>query len=254
VSLSKKGYELEVQDSFGDDRLNERLWLPCYLPHWSSRQASRPRYALHDGMLHLRIDQDQQPWCPEFDGWLRVSSLQTALVTGQHRWRDGLVVREAQPDVALYTPRYGLFELRARALDHPANMVSLWMIGTGDVPEHSAEICVFEIFGRDAHRAHARVGMGVHPFGDPAIEDEFSLEDVAIDVTEFHSYAVEWTADQVAFYIDESPIKLVCQSPAYPMQLMLGLYEFADGPKLPQSEEYPKEFVVDLFRGYRRRP
>jgi hypothetical protein len=39
------------------------------------------------------------------------------------------------------------------------------------------------------------------------------------------------------------------------MQLMLGIYEFADdtAPE-PPSSAYPKEFVVDYIRGYRRIP
>jgi hypothetical protein len=254
VHSGRSGSELEVEDDFDGDRLDERLWIPHYLPHWSSREASAPRYALGDGCLRLLIEADQQAWCPEFDGWLRVSSVQTALVTGQHRFREDLVVREPQQDLALYTPRYGRFEVRARALDDPANMVSLWMIGCGDAPNRSAEICVFEIFGRDVGADRAAVGVGVHPFGDPLIHDEFSREEVAVDVRQFHTYSVEWTPEHVAFHVDEKVLKVVHQSPAYPMQFMLGIYEFADGPTLSPAGRYPKEFIVDWFRAYRPRP
>ena len=243
----------EIEDDFDGDRLNERLWIPYYLPHWSSREAAAPRFSLSDSCLHLRIEADQPPWCPEFDGWLRVSSLQTALVTGQHRFRDGLVVREPQRDVSLFTPHHGRFEIRARALDDPSNMVSLWMIGLGDRPEHSAEICVFEIFGRDVRKSSAGVGMGVHPFADRSIEDDFSREDIPIDAREFHTYAADWKRDQVGFYVDGRLIKVVRQSPAYPMQLMLGIYEFANGPELG-SGPYPKEFAVDWFRAFTTEP
>ena len=257
--LSKADYALEVEDDFNGTTLNDRLWIPHYLAHWSSRRPSAARYALRDGSLQLLIEADQTPWCPEFDGWLRVSSLQTGAFagprgsdTGQHRFRKGLVVREEQTNAALYTPRYGVFELRARAVADPNNMVALWMIGYEDEPERSAEICVFEIFGREVDADRAAIGMGVHPFGDGAIVDDFTKEEVAIDVREFHTYAVEWTADFVAFYVDGRLIKVVHQSPAYPMQFMLGIYEFADGPALrSRSDAYPKEFVVDRFRGYR---
>ena len=253
--MRRDGYVVEVEDDFSGDRLDDKLWLPCYLPHWSSLERSRPRYSLRDGTLRLRIDADQQPWCPEYDGWLRVSSLQTALVTGQHRFRDGMVVRERQQDVALYTPRYGCFEIRAKAIDDARNMVSLWMIGLGDRPERSAEICVFEIFGRDVGASSVQVGMGVHPFGDPAIRDEFDRVSLPIDARDFHTYAAEWTAIDVSFYVDGAQVKRVAQSPSYPMQLMLGLYEFADGPSLGPAEDYPKEFTVDWFRASRlRRP
>jgi beta-glucanase (GH16 family) len=102
-------------------------------------------------------------------------------------------------------------------------MVALWMIGYEDQPERSA------------------------------IVDEFSKESIAIDIRQYHTYAADWTPTYIAFYVDDRLIKLVRQSIAYPMQFMLGIYEFADGPA-PASpvERYPKEFVVDWFRAWRR--
>jgi beta-glucanase (GH16 family) len=161
------------------------------------------------------------------------------------------VVRQAQDNAMLYTPRYGLFELRAKAIDDPRCMVALWMIGYEDQPDRSAEICICEIFGRDVRADRAGVGMGLHPFGDPRIRDEFSVEDLAIDVRDFHTYAAEWTPDHVAFFVDDRLVKLVEQSPGYPMQFMLGIYEFPDGDQpAPPAPPYPKQFVVDSFRGY----
>jgi Glycosyl hydrolases family 16 len=257
--LDRSSYELEVDERFDRPILNERLWIPYYLPHWSSRTASVARYALGDGTLRLLIEADQEPWIPELTGSLRVSSLQTGHFAGpvgssigQHHFRKGLVVRETLRNVALYTPRYGLFELQARALDDPANMVALWMIGYEDRPTRSAEICICEIFGRDVGPRQARIGMGVHPFGDPAITDEFAAEVVDIDARESHRYAAEWTTSDVAFYVDDRLVKVVHQSPSYPMQFMLDIFEFEDGPDLPSPlESYPKTFVVEGFRGYR---
>jgi hypothetical protein len=148
--------QLEFEDTFQGVLLDERKWLPYYLAHWSSRQRSTARYTLSAGSLRLRIDGDQQPWCPEFDGNVRVSSLQTGALSGplgsavgQCHFRPDLVVREAQPEVRLYTPEYALIEMRARASIDSQSMVALWMIGFQDAPSRSAEICVCEIFGRD---------------------------------------------------------------------------------------------------------
>jgi Glycosyl hydrolases family 16 len=244
-------------DAFEGAELDRSRWFPYYLPQWSSRERSAARYAVGDGVLRLLIDAEQEPWCPELDGETRVSSLQTGSFAGpvgnpigQHRFDAAAVVREEQPKLRLYTPHYGRFELRARVSDDPATMAALWMIGYEDEPERSAEICVCEIFGRDVAPDHARVGIGVHPFGDPQITDEFSRESVAMDARAFHVYAAEWTPDGVAFFVDGELVKRVDQSPAYPMQLMLGLYEF----RAPQADEratYPKQFVVDLVRGFR---
>ncbi|HSC91847.1 MAG TPA: glycoside hydrolase family 16 protein [Gaiellaceae bacterium] len=249
-------YELEFEDTFEGDALDQRRWLPYYLPHWSSRERAAARYEVGGGVLRLLIEEGQQPWCPELDGATRVSSLQTGAfagpvgsAVGQHRFDPRAVVREAQPNVRLYTPRHGRIELVARACADPRTMVALWMIGYEDEPDRSAEICVCEIFGRDVGPDHALVGMGVHPFGDPRIVDDFSQERLPIDARELHRYAAAWTPERVVFSVDGDVVRTVDQSPAYPMQLMLGIYEF------PQADEpggpYPKAFVVDSVRGYR---
>jgi beta-glucanase (GH16 family) len=188
-----------------------------------------------------------------------VSSLQTGLfagpvgsTVGQHRFDPNAVVREAQDNVRLYTPEYGRIEVRAKALDDPRTMVCLWLIGYEDEPARSAEICVCEIFGRDVGPDHVLVGMGLHPFGDPSIVDDFSAERVEIDAREFHVYSADWTPEQVEFFVDGALVKTVPQSPAYPMQLMLGIYEFpSETGAEATSGVYPKQFVVDYVRGYR---
>jgi beta-glucanase (GH16 family) len=137
------------------------------------------------------------------------------------------------------------------APDDPRCMVAFWMIGYEDAPEHSAEICVAEIFGRDVTPGGARVGMGVHPFGDPAITDDFAPVPLPIDVRVPHTYSAEWTPDQVVFYVDDEFVRAVAQSPAYPMQFMVGLYEFREPGGAPVGA-YPKQCEVTQVRGYRR--
>ena len=254
------GYELAVEDAFDVPELDTGLWLPYYLPHWSSRAASAARYRLGDGHLRLVVEEDQPPWCPELDGEVRVSSLQTGefcgpvgSAVGQHRFHPAAVVREAQENARLYTPRYGFFEIRARVSDDPSSMAALWMIGYEDEPERSAEICIFEIFGRDVAAGRTAVGMGLHPFGDPLITDEFAAEVLPIDARDFHVYAAEWTPERVSFFVDDEQVNVVRQSPAYPMQFMLDVYAFPGPGGAPPSGPWPKELVVDWFRGYRPR-
>lgn len=254
--MAKAGYELEFEDTF--ETLDLTRWLPSYLPQWTEGSASAARYEVGDGALRLRIDADQEPWCPEFDGPTKVSSLQTGVfagpvgsTVGQQRFHDGLTVRQSPRNQQLYTPQYGLFELRAKAIDDPRSMVALWMIGYEDEPERSAEICVAEIFGHSVTPTTMGVGMGLRPFADPTIHDDFAVEELPLDVREVHTYGVEWTPEQVTFFVDGAPIRTSDQSPAYPMQFMLSLYEFAE-PVTEPPHPYPKEFAVESFRAYRR--
>jgi beta-glucanase (GH16 family) len=160
-------------------------------------------------------------------------------------------VREVQPNVRLYTPQYGRIELRAKTSDDPRTMAACWMIGYEDEPDRSAEICICEIFGRDVGPNVATVGVGLHPFGDPHIVDDFTRLTLPIDARKFHIYAAEWTPGGVAFFVDGALVKSVAQAPVYPMQLMLSIYEFPtqEGDEPPRP--YPKEFVIDYVRGYR---
>src|SRR5262245_44541393 len=244
---------LEFEDGFGIGRLDPDRWLGAYLPQWSSRLRSAPTAAVADGRLVLTIAPGQGPWCPEWDGEVRVSSVQTGCFagpvgsrTGQHRFAPGVVVREAQPELRLYRPRRGRIELRAAAEVPPGTMAALWMIGFEDRPDDSGEICVMEIFGRDVSPGRAAVGMGVHPHHDPRLRDDFERVELAMDPAEPHDYAIEWTADGIAWEVDGRRIRDVDQSPDYPMQLMLGVYSFRE----IESGERPPRFIVDRVHGF----
>jgi hypothetical protein len=249
------GYRLEFSDEFAGPELDVDRWLPYYLPHWSSREQGAARYSFEGDGLVLRVDADQGPWCAEFDGTNRTSTLQTGLYAGpvgsgrgQSRFRPDLVVREEQESRLLYGMHHGYVELRAKATADPEAMVALWMIGYEDEPERSGEICVCEIFGNEVSPGSAAVGMGVHPFGDPALTDEFEKVRVDLDVTEYHVYAAHWRPNRVDFFVDDEPVKSVGQAPAYPLQLMLGIFAF---PSDGTTGSYPKEFPVDYVRIYR---
>lgn len=254
-------FELDFNETFNGDRLDESRWLSSYLPHWSTWERAAARYALQDGQLHLLIEEGQPPWCPDLDGTLRVSSLQTALWAGapgssdgEHRFDPPATVQNGPHDLRLYTPMYGRFEARIAASADPRLMVAFWMIGLGDVPERSGEICVAEVFGSDVASGTARVRVGVHPHQDAAITDDFEHVELPIDVTAFHDYAAEWTPDGISFFVDGQQVKRVAQDIAYPMQLMLSLYEFPADPMADAAlDHYPKRVIISSVRGYRYR-
>jgi hypothetical protein len=257
--LDKSGYHLEFQDDFEGSVLNAKNWLPYYLPHWSRKASTTARYSLPGGCLRLHIDRDQKPWCPEYDGSVRVSAFQSGCFsgpvgssTGQHHFRSDLVVSEAQPTIKLYTPHYGYFETRLKAVPIPGYMVALWMIGFEERPEQSAEICICEIFGNEMTPNSTKIGYGLHPFGDPQIKDEFYRDTIPINGANYHIYAADWSPKQVIFFIDNVKIRTISQSPDYPMQLMLTIYEIPDqSVSVAEATAWPKIFEVDYVRGYR---
>jgi hypothetical protein len=253
-----KNYKLIFNEDFNTSKLNLKNWIPYYLPQWSSREKSKPNYEISKGQLSLQITKNQEPWCPEFNGQVKCSSIQTGVFSGklgsaigQHKFfNPECVVREEQKMEQKYVPQYGYFEIRAKFKATKSNVIALWMIGFEDTPEKSAEICIMEIKGWNIKKDKAKIGMGIHKFNDPELEEDFSEDEHRIDVTQFHIYAAEWTKEKIIFLIDNVKVKEINQSPNYPMQLMLGIYEIPDVINTKTEKKYPKEFIIDYVKGY----
>ena len=259
TTLDLSGYVLAVDEQFDGDDLADTRWFPHYLPHWSSRAATRARYEVSDGTLKLRIHRDTEPWSPEYDGDVRVSHLQTGQFSGplgspvgQHRFRAGLEVREEQDEERLWLPHFGVIEARVRAIRHPSAMVALWPIGFEDEAVNCGEICILEIFGSEVGEDSGLVGVGVKPQHDPRLVMDFEKVRVDGDLTGFHDYAVEWLPERLRFFVDGRLVKIVEQSIAYPVQLMLDVYELpTDAPR--DLDALPFVFEVAHVREYRPR-
>ena len=248
----------DFSDEFDGSDLDTEVWIPHYLPMWSSRAESAATYALEESELRLTIPPEQGLWCtPDHDPPLRVSGIQSGVFSGavgstvgQQPFRDGVVVRESQPTQWGWTPHHGLLEVRARMDLLPGSMAAVWMVGLEDEPSRCAEICIFEVFGetlrsRDGQLS-AAVGMGVHAFRDPAMTEEFAAPRVAIDVAEFHVYAADWQPGRIEFLIDGERVKTVEQAPDYPMQMMVAVFDF---PGQAAPPDHVPQLAVDFIRG-----
>jgi Glycosyl hydrolases family 16 len=246
-------------DHFDGSNLDDEVWIPHYLPQWSSRADTAATYEVAGSELRLTIPADHGLWCAEnHDPPLRVSGIQSGVFSGevgstigQQPYRDGVVVREFQPAQWGWTPKYGLLEVRARMELSPRSMAAVWMVGLEDQPSRSGEICIFEVFG-DAISTEdgaptAAVGMGVHPFRDPAITDDFAAPRLAIDVSEFHVYAADWRPGKVDFLVDGEQVRTVHQAPDYPMQMMVAVFDFPDKADAAPADHLPL-LAVDYVR------
>jgi len=248
---------VDLDERFAGDALDPDVWFPYYLPHWSSRADSAATWSVRDSALHLSIPADQSLWCSDLhDEPLRVSCIQTGSfagpvgsTVGQQPFRDGLVVREEQPTIWGYTPRYGQVEVTMRGVITPRSMVAFWMSGIEDRPERSGEICVAEIFGDAVHDGITEVGMGVHQFRDPALAEEFAPEPLALDVADAHTYGVDWRPGSLAFSVDGEVVRRLDQAPDYPMQLMIGAFDFPAKAADDDGDVPVPELVVSRVRG-----
>ena len=245
-----------LDESFAGDDLDRDVWLPYHLPHWSSRPESAATYAVRGGELHLTIPPGQALWCADrHPDPLRVSCIQSASWSGPvgsslgpQAFRDGLVVRTEEPPFWGYSPTGGHLEIRMRGSVGPRSMFAFYLSGIEDEPARSGELCVAEIFGDAIRVGSAEVGMGVKAKQDPALREDFEAPRLSIDVSEFHTYAVDWHPGSSVFSVDGRPVRVLDQAPDYPLQLMIGIFEF---PARPASDREPAvpELIVSHVRG-----
>jgi Glycosyl hydrolases family 16 len=204
--------------------------------------------------LRLTIPPDQGLWCEgDHEPPIRVSGIQSGVFSGevgstvgQQPYRDGLRVREHQPAHWGWTPEYGLLEVRARMELSPRSMAGVWMVGREEEPEQSAEILLFEVFGDAITAGGAEVGIAVRPFRDPAITGEFEAPRLAIDVSEPHVYAADWKPGRVDFLVDGEHVKTVEEAPAYPMLMVVAVFDF---PEKEGPPDHVPELALDWVSG-----
>ncbi len=227
---------------FRDDftTLDESVWTPSYLPAWSSRLDAAADGSVTGEGLHLRIPPGHPVWCADLhEPPLQVSAVQSGnwsgpvgSIRGQQPFRDGLLVREEQPEQWGWTPRYGRIEVTCRAELDRGSMFSAWLVGREVDPEECGEICIVEVFGDAIEDAAtgptAAYGNGIHRFRDPRLVEDFAAPRIPLEVRAWHRYSVDWTPTSVTFALDGRPVRSVRQAPAYPMQLILAVLRFPE--------------------------
>jgi len=96
----------------------------------------------------------------------------------------------------------------------------------------------------------AAVGMGLHRFRDPALAEDFAADPLPIDVGELHTYGVDWRPGSLAFTVDGEVVRRVNQAPDYPVQLMIGVFDFPTRAAGDDAEVPVPELVVAHVRGH----
>jgi hypothetical protein len=229
-----------LHDDFDGVDLDRAVWLPHYLPAWSSLDRTVAAWVVNCSVLTLTIPTEHPRWCPEeHPEPLRVSGVQSGnrsgpvgSTDGQQRFRDDLVVREAQTRFVGWLAEAGRLEICMRMELSARSMAAMWLAGFEDHPEDAGEICVVEVFGRSVDPARsAEIGMGIKAVNDPRLTDDFAAPRLDLDVTDYHTYAVEWDAATARFEVDGMMMRGCPRPPTYPMQIMIAVFDFpAWGP------------------------
>ena len=157
-------------------------------------------------------------WCPGEHDPLRVSgyrecSRARSAARSQQPFRDGAVVREFQPAQWGWTPHRAARGASADGPEPAFDGRGLDGRARGRAGALRRD-CIFEVFGealRPPGGTTAAVGIGVHPFRDPAITDEFSAR--GCDRRQWvPRLCADWRPGRVDFLIDGQHVKSVDQA------------------------------------------
>jgi len=243
-------------DDFDNPDLDPKVWLPHYLPMWSSREATRASYRIEDSCLVLDIPPEQGRWLPDDHSPLRLSGVQSGSrsgpvgsTAGQQAVYPGQLVREEEPEFAGHLQKHGHLEIRCRMRISPRSMAAMWLCGFEEEPEHCGEICVVEVFGKDLVPGEsAEVGVGLKQIRDPDLAEDFAAPRLPIDVAEFHTYAVDWGSEEAVFSVDGEEVRRCPAPPTYPLQVMVAVFDFPEWSTGDDDQLVP-ELVVDRISG-----
>lgn len=205
--------------------------------------------------------------CPENCGWGNKERQFYTKVN--HRLENGNLIVTAKETDGSYTStrittkgkkefKYGRMEVRAKLPTGQGIWPAFWMLGANisavGWPD-CGEIDIMEYVGREQHTAyttiHTRATHGVHAS---------SKKTVIADIEEgFHTYAIDWTAEFIKFYIDDNLVHTYSpetkKKSAWPFdQPFFFLINMAiggnfGGPEVDDSI-FPQEYVVDYVRVY----
>ena len=132
----------------------------------------------------------------------------------------------------------------------PRSMAALWLSGFEDdtAQEECGELCVVEVFGKDLGPGSAEVGVGIKAFRDPALRQDFAAPRLSVDVSALHTYAVDWDATEAIFTVDGEEVRRCAHPPTYPLQVMVGVFDFPEWSTGDDGHLVPS-MTVDWIRG-----
>ncbi len=90
--------------------------------------------------------------------------------------------------------------------------------------------------------------MGVKKLRDPRLVHDFAAPRVAIDVADWHEYAVRWDDHEAVFTVDGESVHTCSNPPTYPLQVMVAVFDFPEWSR-GDDEELEPAFELDWIGG-----
>jgi len=161
-----------------------------------------------------------------------------------------------------FSRTYGRFEARIKLPFGQGMWPAFWMLGD-DIEKADwpgcGEIDIMENVGKEPFMIHGSI-HGPGYTGNVGIEAPYTLPGGKRFADDFHVFAVEWSPDSIAFFVDQTMYvkrtradlrpgwKWVFDKPFF---LILNLAVGGDWPGAPDSStRFPQEMLVDYVRVY----
>lgn len=238
------GWMLTFQDEFDGQALNASQWDPINwtTPFNNERQAYHPsRATVENGNLVLTADDADY---------------------GGKSYTSGKVESK-------YVQQYGRWEIRAKLPGTQGTWPAIWLLPATEIYNWptQGEIDILENRGHQPHLTSSAYHWGPSVAGHQylSFEQSTSYQGVLDNYHEaFHTYAVEWDADKLRFFVDDVHYFSILDawtggflsSQTAPMELVMNVAvggDFVAGQQPDSSSVWPQQMLVDYVRVYERR-
>lgn len=224
--LEKEGYELYWEDEFNETSLDTTKWRNRGSGIRRGGLWTSDAVALGDGMLTIRAYMENDT--------MKAGAVSTEGIKGF---------------------KYGYFECRAKLPKTKGPWSAFWIqspkISKGEDPgEYGVEIDIFEYFrgqGNDfvSHNLHWAYGPNQKTSG-PLISKVPGIDEG------FHTFAVEWTPEKYAFFVDGLKYHEYKEGISHIEEAVVFSYETCQKEDIDISE-LPDEFVIDYVKVYQKK-
>ena len=228
----KPGWKLTFHDEFDGGSLDLTKWNPQdpwgRVRNHELQAYVKDAFHVRDGVLQVTAEKRSA----EYDGATK-------------QYTSGMMTTYGK-----FSQKYGWFEIRCRLPKGNGMWPAFWLL-----PEPLGwppEIDIMENLGQDTRIAyftnHFRDGQGQHRSKGSG---KLTMPDLSAD---FHTYAVEWTADAIVWYFDGvEKFRSTQGVPQQPMYVLVNLAIGGDWPVPPDATTtWPSTFDVDYVRVYAR--
>lgn len=185
------------------------------------------------------------------DGYLKITAL-----------RNGYSYTSARIKTqGLFEYGYGRFEARIKMPYGPGIWPAFWMLGA-DIEStpwpQCGEIDIMEGRGQEPHIIHGTVHGPGYSAG-AAITDSYGFKNARFD-TDFHIFAVEWTENQIDFYVDDVLYNRITPDDVtgewvydHPFFIILNVAVGGTYVGFPTTDTpFPQTMYVDYVRVYKK--